>query len=354
MKKLLVSLTLLLSICSVDAMGWFWRKKPAEEIKPEATSLEISKTEETEEVSDEPESEEIESEAQETEFTVPAAEALALPQSWLARQKEEALIQAITQGDIERVKQIIAEKSVDVTKPVKSIFQAGKTPLEIANEANASNKEEIVKLLKDAAGIKETEVAPTAQERILMWLPTREERPTGEEVEGVSRLFREPVVLKPTAKPAPPVQPRVIDSPILRTPVQHIQPRSERLQELLRTTEPRPLSPALSVELESEKIETLSPIPTRAAGPAALRPLPTPPAARPVRVWPSTPAPKPVEVKIEVERKARPLPTPPLKAAPRVQEVQVEVTPKAARPLPATPVRPVGRRPLPDLPKIKS
>lgn len=347
MKKLLLSLTLLLSIGSVDAMGWFWRKKPAEEIKPAATSLEISKTEETEEVSDEPESEEIESEAQETEFTVPATGALALPQSWLARQKEEALIQAITKGDIEAVKQIIAEKSVDVTKPVKSIFQAGKTPLQIANEANVTNKEEIVKLLKDATGIQETEVAPTAQERILMWLPTptREERLTGEEVEGVSRLFREPVVLKPTAKPAPPVQPRVIDTPILRTPVQHIQPRSERLQELLRTTEPRPLSPALSVELESEKIETLSPIPTRAAGPAAQRPLPTPPAARPARVWPSTPAPKPVEVKIEVERKARPLPTPP-----RVQEVQVEVTPKAARPLPATPVGPAVR-PLPDVPK---
>lgn len=373
MKKLLVSLTLLLSIGSIDAMGWFWRKKPTEEIKPAATSLELSKTE-AEEVSEEPESEEIESE--EIEFTLPATGALALPQSWLARQKEEAFIQALRTGDIVKVKEILAEKSIDVTKPVKSIFHAGKTPLEIAAAANVGNKEEIVKLLKDAAGIQETEVdievesdepeeLEQAQKTDLAASESEEatalttERP---ELERLRAKFKELVTterLTPSSEvtaEAEIEEPAIAEEVQIFTPTIHYPTTSRKLE-----------LPEFTIEFEGEKVEPVTkaarPLPTPPAPAKAkqwpsspaperpqVRPLPTPPAARPARVWPSTPAPQPVEVKIEVERKPRPLPTPPLKAAPRVQEVEVEVTSQVVRPLPATPARPAVRA-LPDLPK---
>lgn len=324
MKKLVLPIVLLLSVGSMDAM-WLFRRKKVE--TPAATAATISAPEAAATAEPAKTAEAVTEETEEAkEFTLPVTEKFALGKGLLARQNETTLVNAITSGDIAKVKEILDTQEIDVTKPVKSMFFAGKTPIDIAKSSNTANKEEIVNLLLDAAKLKEaeevTEEAPvaTVAERILMWLPTAQEKPTGEEVEGVGALFEEPATEQVTTI----------------TPIKHYPTRFKQL-------EPRPLT----VEFEGEKVE-------RVQAPQVARPLPSKPAAskpfifeeleesvvsKPAvakqparaRVWPSTPAPQPV---VETKKAPRALPTPPA----RVQEVKVEITPKARRPLPATPV----------------
>lgn len=399
MKKLMLPIVLILSVGSAHAMWWPFKKKAT----PLSTTRATISAPENVEANAPAETKE----EQASEFALPSVEKFALGQGLLSRQNADALVKAITNGDVEKVKQILDEKTVDVTKPVKSIFSAGKSPLDFARESTAANKSEILKLLSDAAGIKEAEViaeeaiakpaeekvvsvaveapvieekaaeekvvaseapaiqeetefvalpvaedqspkeedeseiivleaapavaeslAPSTAERILMWVPTAQERPTGEEVEGVSALFQEPVAK--AARPLPPTPTTIVKQPMrvpsAPAPQLAVQPKASR-----------PLPPTPVARIQEVKVEVT---------PKARRPLPPTPVAEPaVRPLPALPA--------QASRPLPPTPTAPVIFEELETEAFAPVAKPAYRPLPPTPVAKPAVRPLPALPVSK-
>jgi hypothetical protein len=238
MKRIVLPILLLTISNPAFAMwGWFKKKPAPTTVAPTTEATTISSVEPVKEQG------EVKAELQEAPATVSGTESLAevtsglqLPETTikaisagLGRLSAEAqFLNALRKGDIEQIKTIV--ETVDVNNPLKTSFAAPKkAPLAILFESDAPNKLEIAQLLLDKGADKsvlntfaqsaiadkdeklvnwlteqgiiapaqEVEVveaqalAPTTAERILLWLPTPEQRPTGEEVEGVSALFEE-------------------------------------------------------------------------------------------------------------------------------------------------------------------
>lgn len=406
MKRMVLPI-LLLTISSPAFAMWGWFKK-----KPAPTAV-APTTEATTISAEEPakEQEEVKAELQEAPATVSGAESeaetttgLKLPEATikalsagLGRLSNEAqFLNALKKGDINQIKTIV--DNVDVNKPLKTSFAAPKAPLVVLFESDAPNKFEIAQLLIDK-GADKTVLNKFAQsaiidkdEKLVNWLTEQ----------GIISPAQEVVEVEPAVKEekaAEVIEPEEVIAEEVQTVVNPISNYPLRIKQLVPAAEEVIVveAPNYTVTLEGEKIEAVEPV--KAAQPAArplskaptifgeleseefiepaavtkvARPLPAVPVAKPARqprtrVWPSTPAPQPVEVKVEVTPKARrPLPATPVVAKPAAarpvlfEELETEavvqpVAKPAARALPTPPaavktVTPVAR-PLPALPK---
>lgn len=263
MKKLLLPLLLILSAGSVNAM--WWRKKAV----PAPTSVDLHK--------------------QELDFSA-----------------------ALKNGQIDTIKDLIAQKKVDVNKPLSLIY-GGKKPLEVVFEQNTPNKFEIAQILLDAGAIdadgkakaaiegakgnltRLQELAKTAYEKALAALGAQQVEPT-KPVSGSP----ESAAPTPQQKEAEPAGSALIQEPqgakkkVIPTPKTTPKPAAARVQEVKVEIIPA-AKPAATKQL-------VRPIPVSKPAPAQVRAPVTKAAAVPVNPapakakWPSRPAPmRPVQ-----------------------------------------------------------
>ena len=329
MKRIVLPILLLTVSSPAFAMwGWFTKKKevaPATAAPTTEATISAVEPEEQEEVLVESAEEvpaTVSAEESESEYVAPEVEKIALGGAAFARQKEMALIVAINTGDVDKVKQLIAEK-VEVKKPFKLLFYAGQTPLEVILANDTPKKFEIAELLLNA-GANEEDLNRFLQDAVnaddyeqVVWLVNH----GAKDIDG--KAFE--LIEKKRAESQ-----QITEAP---KAVEVVTAETAKDEKAITPT-----------EVKTEEVEAIAvtsavaPVvtPAKPASRAILTPVKKPAAAQP-RVQ---------EVKVEVTPKPKVILAPKVKPAaaqPRVQEVKVEVIPKTSVVKPAvTPIKPAA------------
>ena len=163
MKKLLL-VVLVLIMGQADAM-WYRKQKSQQPTQINAIHMEALGTAATQK----PAAQKIESFETEPIFETPAEEqtqrnlannlfqeAKHMEDRAAAMEKlhEVALIAALNTGDANKLKQLIEEEKIDISKPFKLPFYQGNTPIEVVFEKNTPNKLEVAEVLLNAGADK--------------------------------------------------------------------------------------------------------------------------------------------------------------------------------------------------------